>query len=219
MGPEANKHKCSIHHWSEHGIASRGILLDYWGYKTATTNNAVPYKFFSPHGIPFSELVACAKYQGLDIRPEAQGGDIRIGDIILIRIGWKQTYDQLDPTYRDDHALGKHEAPDPSGNRPAPSYAGLMQDPEIVTWLHDTYAVAGVGDAPSFEVWPSQAKDGWYLHEYMLARWGMPIGEMWDLDKLSEKCKKEGRWTFFVSSSVANVKGGVASHPNAIAFF
>ncbi|KAJ9355703.1 hypothetical protein DTO280E4_6381 [Paecilomyces variotii] len=36
VGPTAN-HKCSIHHWAEHGIAGRGILLDYWGYSKATT--------------------------------------------------------------------------------------------------------------------------------------------------------------------------------------
>jgi hypothetical protein len=31
-GPERNKHRCSIHHWGEHGIGGRGVLLDYWGY-------------------------------------------------------------------------------------------------------------------------------------------------------------------------------------------
>lgn len=31
IGPKAN-HKCSIHHWAEHGIAGRGVLLDYRGY-------------------------------------------------------------------------------------------------------------------------------------------------------------------------------------------
>jgi hypothetical protein len=31
-GPEKDAHKCGIHHWAEHGIAGRGVLLDYWGY-------------------------------------------------------------------------------------------------------------------------------------------------------------------------------------------
>lgn len=31
-GAEANKHRCSIHHWSDHGIGGRGVLLDYWTY-------------------------------------------------------------------------------------------------------------------------------------------------------------------------------------------
>ena len=33
-GPEKNN-KCSIHHWAEHGIVGRGILLDYWSYANA----------------------------------------------------------------------------------------------------------------------------------------------------------------------------------------
>jgi hypothetical protein len=31
-GAEANQHRCSIHHWSDHGIGGRGVLLDYWTY-------------------------------------------------------------------------------------------------------------------------------------------------------------------------------------------
>ena len=49
--------------------------------------------------------------------------------------------------------------------------------------------------------------------------WGMPIGEMWDLEELAEECKRQKRWSFFVTSSPLNVTGGVASPPNAIAVF
>ena len=55
------------------------------------------------------------------------------------------------------------------------------------------------------------------MHEVLLAGWGCPIGEMFDLEKLSEECRKRGRWTFFVCSEPLNVIGGVASPPNAIA--
>lgn len=48
---------------------------------------------------------------------------------------------------------------------------------------------------------------------------GMPLGEMFDLEKLAETCRKKNRWTFFFSSSPANVPGGVGSHANAQAFF
>ena len=44
----------------------------------------------------------------------------------------------------------------------------------------------------------------------------MPIGELWDLEKLAEECKKRGRWTFFLTSSPLNLRGGVASPPNAM---
>ena len=50
----------------------------------------------------------------------------------------------------------------------------------------------------------------WHLHEILLSGWGMPIGELFDLEKLSEHCKKAKRWSFFVTSEVCNVPGGVA---------
>lgn len=54
------------------------------------------------------------------------------------------------------------------------------------------------------------------LHDVFLAMWGMPIGEMFDLDELSEQCKKINRWSFFFTSAPLNFPGGVASPPNAI---
>lgn len=67
----------------------------------------------------------------------------------------------------------------------------------------------------------------------------MPIGEMWDLEKLSEKCKSTKRYSkscvsitvstlqdtnliitaFFVTSAPLHVKGGIGSPPGAIAIF
>jgi hypothetical protein len=75
------------------------------------------------------------------------------------------------------------------------------------------------------------------MHEYILAGWGMPIGEfrprhlpaldssdgkageMFDLEALAETCKQLNRWTFFVSSNPFNMPGGVSSPPNAQAIF
>jgi hypothetical protein len=72
------------------------------------------------------------------------------------------------------------------------------------------------------------------LHEVLLAGWGCPIGELFDLEALSVQCKKSNRYSFFVASEPCNVRfptlhshdkiqlttkvpGGVASPPNIIA--
>jgi hypothetical protein len=70
--------------------------------------------------------------------------------------------------------------------------------------------------SPSVEMTVATQKE-YALHEVLLAGWGCPIGEMWDLEKLAEECRKRGRWTFFLCSEPLNVNGGVASPPNAIA--
>ena len=67
------------------------------------------------------------------------------------------------------------------------------------------------------EAWPTQ-KD-WSCHEVMLARWGMPIGELFDLEALGKHCKETGRYEFFVVSEPVNVPAGVASPPNILAIF
>ena len=35
----------------------------------------------------------------------------------------------------------------------------------------------------------------------------MPLGEMLDLEKLAQRCRELGRWTFFFSSAPANCPG------------
>jgi len=54
------------------------------------------------------------------------------------------------------------------------------------------------------------------LHDNLLALFGMPIGEMFDLEKLAETCKSHNRWSFLFTSAPLNFPGGVASPPNAI---
>lgn len=38
------------------------------------------------------------------------------------------------------------------------------------------------------------------MHQWCLAGWGMPIGEMFNLERLAKYCQEKGRWTFFFSS-------------------
>lgn len=104
----------------------------------------------------------------------------------------------------------------------------------MIDWLHDCYFATVAGDSPTFEAWPTNQE--YHLHEYLLALWGCPLGEMLDLERLSQVCKEKNRWTFFVTSSPANVLGksthghlrdcaksyllgGVGSHVNGIAIF
>lgn len=86
-------------------------------------------------------------------------------------------------------------------------FGGLEQSEEILKWIWDNFS-AVAGDQPALECWPTQ-KD-WLLHEVLLSGWGCPIGELFDLEKLAEKCKMEKRWSFFVTSEPCNVPGGVA---------
>lgn len=130
VGPTANQ-KCSIHHWAERGIAGRGILLDYRSYAHIKGINYDPYDYYP---ISYEDLRQCGIYQGIDIRPAAQGGDIKIGDILFIRSGWKEAYDKASPGQRTK--AGSRHGMD--GDR----FAGVSQEENILDWLHDCYFAA-----------------------------------------------------------------------------
>lgn len=179
------------------GVVGRGVLLDYVAY--AEKNN-LPITPFEPYNIPVSDLKAIAKEQGVTFHP---------GDILLVRSGWIHGYEALSQSERE--AMAGRE----------PSFAGVEAGPETLRWLWENQFAAVAGDAIAFEKapvsGPNAAKET--LHQWLLAGWGCPIGEMFYLEKLAEKCKELGRWSFFVSSVPLKVPGGVASPPNAVAIF
>ncbi|OAA59734.1 hypothetical protein SPI_05932 [Niveomyces insectorum RCEF 264] len=187
--------RCGIQAISKHGIAGRGVLLDYYGW---AKKQGRPYDPTTQHAITVKDLQDVAK---------AQNVEFRVGDILFIRSGYVSRYHELEkenPAKLEDLADN-------------PAFAGVEQSEEMKTFLHDQYFAAVAGDAPAFEVWPRKTE--WYLHEYLLGLWGCLIGEMIFLEDLAQECEKRQRWTFFTTSAPLNSPGGIASFANALAFF
>ena len=163
--------------WVEKGgIIGRGVLLDYAAWAEA---NNVSLKPFTSQSITVAVLDEVAKAQGTELKP---------GDILLIRSGWGRGYAQL--SQEEITALA---------NAPFPPAIGLESSEATLRWLWDKEIAAAAGDMPSLEAWPCQDTKYW-LHEWLLAGWGLPIGEMFDLEQLSEECRTRHRWSFFFSS-------------------
>lgn len=126
-GPAANS-KCGIQAWSQHGIVGRAILIDYVGY--AEANNLPALDYYDNQSIPLSALVAAGKAQGIDVRPAAQGGDVRVGDILLIRSGFIKNYRSLSPEDR----VRLHSKKAGFGDDDEQTYPGLEQTEEVLDW-------------------------------------------------------------------------------------
>ncbi|KAJ5614026.1 hypothetical protein N7528_007680 [Penicillium herquei] len=190
-----------IQHIAKRGIAGRGILIDWYKWSQAHGRSV---DVTTPHAVPFEELLEVLRYQGL------KQEDIRTGDILLIRFGYIHQYENMPEEKRMQlNELYKTEKPKNIGLEPSDALLRFL-------WGRKVAAVAG--DTRSFEVWPC-TQTQWHLHEWLLAGWGMPIGELFDLEKLSEACDNARRYTFFFTSSPMNAPGAVASPPNAFAFF
>lgn len=199
--------RIGLQHWAKEGICGRGVLLDYADY---ARRHGIEYKTFSNHAVPLSVMLDVAKEQNTTFRR---------GDILFVRIGvikeWEEEMSAADKlAYAQD---------------PKPQHAGIEGTEEMLRWLWNEGFAAVAGDAISFEVYPPKASHargdgeapvaGLFMHEYLLAGWGMPVGELFDLEGLSRLCQEEKRWEFFISAAPLNMPGGVSSPPNCIAIF
>ncbi|KAN0063335.1 hypothetical protein ACQY0O_004501 [Thecaphora frezii] len=79
-------------------------------------------------------------------------------------------------------------------------FPGFEPTEESKRWLWNNHFAAVAADNPSFEFGPHG-------------------GELFDLERLSQACEKNQRWSFFLTSAPYRVKGGIASSPNAICIF
>jgi hypothetical protein len=162
------------------GIVGRGVLLDYADW---AGNNSIELKPMESVPILLDHLKEIVNNHDIELRP---------GDILFIRSGFTAAYDNM--TIEEQNALAE---------RPSPDFAGVEANEETLRWLWHNQFAAIAGDAPSFERAPiagPHANLDTMLHQWCLAGWGMPIGEMFDLEGLAKYCKESGRYSFFLSS-------------------
>ncbi len=98
--------------------------------------------------------------------------------------------------------------------RPSADFIGVDPTEEVLEWLWGNQFAAVAGDAPAFERSPVGGGTGKddvpppvVLHQWLLGGWGMPIGEMFDLEELARHCRENGRWSFFLSSVPLKASG------------
>ena len=99
---------------------------------------------------------------------------------------------------------------------------GIEGTARTAKWLWDSRISAVASDSPALEAMPPPHTEDFMessdlLHFHMLSFFGMPIGEMWNLEELAEACASDGHYDFFFTSAPLNIPGGVGSPPNAIA--
>ena len=148
--------------------------------------------------VSLDDVYAIAKECGIKFRK---------GDIFFLRVGLQQTWAGMTKTQKVQYS-----------QQSTPVHAGLEQSERVLRFMWDNHISAVASDAVSFEVFPALQPE-FDLHHHLLAGWGVPIGEMFDLEELSRLCRQLGRWTFFISSSPLNCARGVSSPPNCMAIF
>jgi kynurenine formamidase len=199
-----------IHHWAERGLVGRAVLADIGRWRAALGR---PLQYDQPDPIEPDELLECLA---------AQGTELQVGDVLLMRTGWIGWYEQLPADRRT--ALAAIDGLATPGLRSGEHLAEVLWD------MH----ISAIGcDNPAVEVWPPGAlaepaheaevrADRRRLHEIfthtiLLPMLGLPLGEMWNLEALAAHCAADGRYDCMFTSAPLNLPNGVASPPNALA--
>ncbi|WWC92013.1 uncharacterized protein L201_006967 [Kwoniella dendrophila CBS 6074] len=181
-----------IQNYATKPITSRAHLLDIVAYRAK--HNLPPISAFDGNTpITLDMLEECAKESKVVFES---------GDILLVRTGFTEAC--LNLTEEERTELPK---------RKVRNYCGVAQTEDVLKWHWENGIAAVASDTAAYENYPSPQSPS--IHEIFLAGWGMPIGELFDLRELAKQCEKLQQWTFFFSSMVLNIEGGIASPPNA----
>ena len=184
--------RLGIDNLARRGIAGRGVLADVARYYDRVGKEI---DFTKAESIPLDDVQAALVYEGVAIGA---------GDILLIRIGWTKFY--LSASEEIKAELARETV-----------VPGIEASERTARWLWDNHLAAVASDSPALEALPKPAGETEFLHFNMLAFFGMPIGEMWNLEALAEDCAADGRYDFFLTSAPLNIPGGIGSPPNALA--
>jgi kynurenine formamidase len=164
----------------------RGVLLDL--ARHAGVDSLEPGRV-----VELSDLEAVREAQGVEVRP---------GDIVLLRTGYMQRW----------WALSTHE-------QKAEYFAAVPGvGCSTVDWFveHDVAAVAS--DTVSFEVIPSEDPSRFMqVHCRLLVDLGLTIGEFWVLDELAADCAQDGVYEFLLVAPPLYLPRAVGAPLNPIA--
>ena len=184
--------RLGIHHWAGKFVG-RGVLLDLYRYRVEQGREVDP---LTRSAYSFEEIQAAAAAQQVKLTP---------GTILLMRTGWMRAY--KDASQEQRNTLGTL-----LGVRAI----GLEPSRDLVQWLWDNRIAALGTDCPSVEPAPIPLKRE-NLHHRAIFLLGLPLGEQFDLEELAEDCRQDQVTEFMLVSAPLNLRGGMASPPNAVA--
>lgn len=162
-------------------------------------------------------LLDLARHQGLDACPDgqivhedmlqacadAQGVELRAGDILLVRTGYLAKWWGISGS--EDQMEYFLASPGLSA-----STAGWLHEHGVSALAADTIAVESMTpENPDDRVYP--------LHVVCLVDLGLPLGEFWHLDDLARDCAEDGRFEFLLVAPPLRIPGALGSPINPIA--
>lgn len=178
--PHGAKH-LSIEHQAK-GIVGRSVLIDVAGHR----------------GVDWLEAGEVITPDELDAVLAAQGAEVRPGDVVAVRTGWRRKF------------LADGDAASFMAGEPG---LGLA----CCEWLHAHDVAAVCSDNWAIEALPGElAGETLPVHMVLIRDMGMTLGEMLDLEELAEDCAADGRYEFFLAAPPIKFRRALGSPINPL---
>jgi kynurenine formamidase len=116
------------------------------------------------------------------------------GDAVLLYTGMERRRAALDGAWPTDSAGLTEDTAD------------LWDELEILALVSDNLGIDGT-------------PGGNGVHVRLLRGSGVPLGELWALDELAQRCRQDRRWDFLLAAVPLNIPGAFGSPANAIAIW
>jgi hypothetical protein len=197
----AGSEDIGIQVWADDPIVTRGVLVDLAGY---VEGRGLRIDHAAGQPLPFDLIPAAL---------EAQGTDLATGDLVMLHTGWSEWFLGLDEAAkRNQQSTGRA--------------TGMAQSEELVDWAWnngltmlaaDNFAVECLPPVPDSPFRDSAPNDRGMMHQEILAKLGLPLGELWRLGPLARRMRELGQWHALVVVKPLNIVGATGSPANATA--
>jgi hypothetical protein len=190
-----------VQEWAENPITGRGVLVDLEGHRDEAGE---PIDHAGGEPLTLDLVESALKARSLSTQP---------GDILMLHTGWCEWF------------LGL-SAEDKQRIRQSRKASGMAQSREFAAWAWDNRFAVLAADNFALECLPavpdspyrhSAANDNGMMHQQLLAKLGLPLGELWKLGPLARHMRSTGRWDAFITIKPLNITGGTGSPANATA--
>lgn len=183
--------RLGVENYVEFGIFTRAVLVDLPRFFATREREWSP---MGGHEASANDLAAALAANRIGLRQ---------GDVLLVRTGWIAAFRAArDATARDRLFRDR-------------DYSGLAGDSAMWEFLWDSRVAAVASDAVTVEARP--IREGTPSLHLAIARLGLVLGEMFDLDALALDCTATGAFECCFASTPLNLRGGIGSPANALA--
>ena len=165
-------------------VIGRGILLDIAALKD----------------VPWLEKGYVITPDDLEAAARRQGTDIKSGDVLLFRTGWRRLY--VETGSREDFMAGE---------------PGLGM--ACCQWLHDHEIAVVASDNWAIEVLPGEydPEQVFNVHMVLIRDMGMTLGEILDFEELAADCAADNVYEFLFCGPALPFTNGAGSPINPLA--